>query len=47
MLTIKTILRIQEILEENNAGFRKLPGTAIKTSVVERQYTFHRRIPIE
>ena len=32
MLTIKTILKVQEILEENNAGFRKLPGTALKNS---------------
>lgn len=32
MLTTKTILKIQEILEENNAGFRKLPGTALKNS---------------
>jgi Fic family protein len=32
MLTIKTILKVQEILEENNARFRKLPGTALKNS---------------
>jgi len=32
MLTNKTILKVQEILEENNAGFRKLPGTALKNS---------------
>jgi Fic family protein len=32
MLTNNTILKIQEILEDNNAGFRKLPGTALKNS---------------
>ena len=32
MLTNKTILKVQEILEENNAGFRKLPGKALKNS---------------
>jgi len=32
LLTSKTILRVQEILEDNNAGFRTLPGTALKTS---------------
>ncbi|MBN1181755.1 MAG: Fic family protein [Bacteroidales bacterium] len=32
MLTNRTILKVQEILEENNAGFRKLPGTALKNS---------------
>ena len=30
MLTNKTILQVQEVLEYNNAGFRKLPGTALK-----------------
>jgi Fic family protein len=28
-LTINTILQIQEIVEQNNAGFRKLPGTKL------------------
>lgn len=32
ILTIKTILKVQEMLEENNAGFRKLPGTTLKNS---------------
>jgi Fic family protein len=32
LLTNKTILKIQEILEDNKAGFRKLPGTALKSS---------------
>ncbi len=32
LLTNKTILKVQEILEDNKAGFRKLPGTALKTS---------------
>lgn len=30
LLTTKTILEVQEILEENKAGFRKLPGTTLK-----------------
>ena len=32
LLTNKTILKVQEILEENKAGFRKLPGTALRNS---------------
>ncbi len=40
LLTNKTILRIQEVLENNNAGFRKLPGTALKnTATGEVIYT--------
>ena len=30
LLTNNSILQIQEILEDNKAGFRKLPGTALK-----------------
>ncbi len=30
MLTLKYILQIQERIEQNNAGFRKLPGTQLK-----------------
>jgi Fic family protein len=33
MLTNNMILEIQEIIEENKAGFRKLPGTALKNSI--------------
>ena len=33
LLTNKTIVKIQETLEDNNAGFRKLPGTALKNAV--------------
>lgn len=33
LLTNKTILQIQELLEGNRAGFRRLPGTALKNSV--------------
>lgn len=29
LLTIQHIIKIQEIVEENNAGFRKLPGTKL------------------
>jgi Fic family protein len=32
LLTNKTILRVQEVIEENNAGFRKLPGTSLKNA---------------
>lgn len=32
MVTNKTILEIQATLEGNNAGFRKLPGTALKNA---------------
>jgi len=40
LLTNKTILQIQEVLEDNNAGFRKLPGTALKNaSTGETIYT--------
>ncbi len=33
ILTNNVILQIQETLEKNKAGFRKLPGTALKNSV--------------
>ena len=32
LLTNKSILQIQEVLEDNTAGFRKLPGTALKNA---------------
>ena len=32
VLTNKTILKVQEVLEKNVAGFRKLPGTTLKNS---------------
>jgi Fic family protein len=32
IITNKTILKIQEELEQNNAGFRKLPGTTLKNA---------------
>jgi len=32
ILTINTIIEIQQILEENNAGIRKIPGTALRNS---------------
>lgn len=34
LLTSKTIVQIQEILENNNGGFRKLPGTSLKNSQI-------------
>jgi Fic family protein len=40
MLTNNTILKIQGVLEENSAGFRRLPGTSLKnTSTGEIVYT--------
>lgn len=33
LLTNRTIIEVQETLEDNNAGFRKLPGTALKNAV--------------
>ncbi len=40
VLTNRIILNIQEILEKNNAGFRKLPGTALKNNTTgETVYT--------
>ncbi|HMG16470.1 MAG TPA: Fic family protein [Saprospiraceae bacterium] len=40
LLTNKIILKIQEVLEDNKAGFRKLPGTVIKnTTTGEAIYT--------
>ena len=39
-LTNNSILQIQEVLEDNKAGFRKLPGTALKNSATgETIYT--------
>jgi Fic family protein len=32
LITNKVILKIQEVLEGNNAGFRKLPGTVLKNA---------------
>ncbi len=40
LLTNKVILQIQEALEDNKAGFRKLPGTALKNATTgETIYT--------
>lgn len=30
LILLRTILRVQEAVEQNNAGFRKLPGTVLK-----------------
>ena len=35
LLTNKSILQIQEVLEDNKAGFRRLPGTALKNAATE------------
>jgi Fic family protein len=35
VITINLILRIQELIEDNNAGFRKLPGTVLKNDLTE------------
>jgi len=40
LLTNRIILQIQEVLEENTAGFRKLPGTSLKNAATgETIYT--------
>jgi len=40
LLTNNSIIQIQEVLEDNKAGFRKLPGTALKNAVTgETIYT--------
>jgi Fic family protein len=40
LLTNKSIIKIQEVLEGNTAGFRKLPGTALKNAATgETIYT--------
>ena len=40
LLTNRIILQIQEVLEGNNAGFRKLPGTTLKNAATgETIYT--------
>lgn len=40
LLTTNSILQIQEVLEDNTAGFRKLPGTALKNAATgETIYT--------
>lgn len=33
LIRLSTILRVQEQVEQNNAGFRKLPGTVLKNQV--------------
>jgi Fic family protein len=38
LLTCNSILEIQAGIEENNAGFRKLPGTALKNNLGETVY---------
>lgn len=39
LLTLNHMLQIQEALEENRAGFRKLPGTALKDGTGRTVYT--------
>jgi len=39
LLTLNHILDIQAALEQNRAGFRKLPGTALKNSTGDTVYT--------
>lgn len=39
LVTANHIIEIQSELEQNNAGFRKLPGTALKSSRGETVYT--------
>lgn len=39
LLTLNTMLEVQAELEQNSAGFRKLPGTALKNTAGETVYT--------
>ncbi len=39
ILTNRTLLEIQAVLEQNTAGFRELPGTALKNTLGETVYT--------
>lgn len=39
LLTVNHMIEIQAELEQNNAGFRKLPGTALKNNTGEVVYT--------
>jgi Fic family protein len=39
LITLRYILQIQEALEQNRAGFRKLPGTALKNDLGDIVYT--------
>lgn len=39
LITANHIVEVQSELERNNAGFRKLPGTALKTGTGETVYT--------
>ena len=34
-LNTNSIINIQEVLEENNAGLRKLPGTSLKNALTD------------
>jgi Fic family protein len=38
LLTNRSILAMQAMIEENSAGFRKLPGTALKNDVTGRLF---------
>jgi Fic family protein len=37
LIRMQTILRVQEEVEQNSAGFRKLPGTVLKNQI-DRRY---------
>lgn len=39
LLTLNTVVNVQAELESNNAGFRKLPGTALKDATGRTVYT--------
>jgi len=47
LLTNQTLLKIQETLEGNNAGFRKLPGTALKNAQTGAVIYLPRQDPAE
>ncbi len=39
ILTLNHLMEIQEVLEQNRAGFRRLPGTALKDGLGQTVYT--------
>lgn len=43
ILTTNSILKIQEIIEGNSAGVRKVPGTVLKNDLTGKLYTPHHK----
>ena len=43
-INTNTIVKIQGIIEHNNAGIRRLSGTELKNSITEKQFTRHHKM---